>query len=283
MGAGVVRTVPAWQVCMFLLLLMIFSISAVLYLPPAVDWETFRPAARALVRGQNPYHVEAFNNPVWTLVPFIPFAFLPEQVGRGLLFVVAVGTFAYVAFRMGATPIQLGLFLVAPPLLHGLLNGNIEWLVLLGVTGAPRIGLFFVLIKPQVGLGIALFWLVDSFRAGGAREVVRVFTPVTVAFLGSFALFDMSQLRAIRLVGDYWNASLWPYSLLPGLYLLYRAVQTRNVKPAIATSPMLSPYALFHSWIVVVVAVLGHTRLVAMIVGAMWGLVIINVLASGAW
>ncbi len=102
--------------------------------PYAVDWHfTYRPAALTMLRGQNPYtsgDVLPFGPP-WTVIPLIPFAILPEPIGRSLFAVASIGLFAYIAIRMRAKPLGVLAFLLCVPVTSGLQSGNIEALVLL--------------------------------------------------------------------------------------------------------------------------------------------------------
>lgn len=247
------------------------------YLPPGIDWkDTYRPAALALLSGKTPYSVDIFFTAPWGLLPFLPFAPLPESVGRALLFVIGLATFAYTAHRLGARPLALIAFLLSPPVMHCLLNANIEWLPLLGVVLPPQIGLFFITVKPQIGLGMGVFWLVEAWRKGGLRQVVRIFWPVTVVFLLSLLVFGPWPLRfrdTLTLTRSY-NASLWPGSLPVGITLLVAALRKRDFRFALASSPCLSPYVLLHAWVGALASILTQpVETVAAVVG-LWILVI---------
>ena len=59
----------------------------VVYLPPGVDWETYyRPAALGLLAGIDPYAIQGFFHPIWTLLPILPLAWLPLSIGRAGFF-----------------------------------------------------------------------------------------------------------------------------------------------------------------------------------------------------
>lgn len=222
------------------------------FAPPGVDWSVvFRPAARELLALRNPYDVTGFYNPVWTLLPMLPLALLPERIGRAALLVAGVTAFGYTAYRLGASPLTMAAFLLSPPVLHNLLNSNVEWMVLLGFVLPPQIGLFLVLIKPQTGFAVALFWLIEALRTNGLREAVRIFWPVTATMLLTFALFGLWPLRAQdgqNAVSLLWNFSQWPFSIPVGLTLLVVALRRRNIRFAMPASPCLSPYVALHSW-----------------------------------
>ncbi|MBK8987881.1 MAG: hypothetical protein IPM39_17735 [Chloroflexi bacterium] len=230
-----------------LALVLVFLLAA--WLPPAVDWHLyFRPAAQELLHGRSPYTVEGFPSPPWALLPMLPLALLPEHVGRALFFVLSLGAFVYAAYRLGASATTMLFFLLSPPVLHSLLNGNEDSLVLLGFVLPPPVGLLFLSIKPQMGAGVALFWLVEAWREGKLLAVAKTFTPVAMAWLASFLLFGLWPLRWQQEIDQWWNASAWPLSIPVGLALLVAAMRLRRKEFAMAAAPCLSPYVLLHAW-----------------------------------
>ncbi len=278
-----VQSFPAWLkltlLCLagFLLILLMVNV-----LPPGIDWyETFRPAAREALLLRNPYQVEGFYYAIWALLPLMPLALLPEAWGRALYFLMSTIGFSYAAWRMGGKPLAVGAFLFSPPVMHCLLNANLDWMPLLGVVLPPQIGLFLLVIKPQMAFGVGIFWLVEAWRKGRAREVLRVFAPVTICLLISFALFGLWPLRFERTLNMWWNASLWPMSIPVGLALLVAGLHRRRVEYTLAASPCLSPYVLFHSWAGALMAVIAsQAEFLAAVVG-LWLLVIMRAVQGG--
>jgi hypothetical protein len=244
-------------------------------LPSAVDWQgTFAPSSQALVRGQSPYgHGFGFYNPPWALVPLLPFA-ADVVMGRAALFVLALVVISLVVVQLGGSPVSLGVILISPPVVHMLLNGNLEWLVLAGLLLPPRWGLFFVLIKPQVGAGVAVWWIAEAWREAGWRGVIILAWPVSLAFLGSLALFGLWPLRAHATTALWWNASFWPWTVPIGLALLAWGVWKRDLLPALAAAPFLSPYVLFHAWSGALVALVRRPAVLAIVVSMLWVLVL---------
>jgi hypothetical protein len=248
-----------------------------IFLPSAVDWQsTFRPAALKLVTGRSPYEIEGFFNPFWTLIPLIPIAIFPAQIGRGILFVVTLVSFTYTARHMGAKLLAILVILFSPPSIHGLLNGNIDWLVLLGLAFPPRIGLFFIMIKPQIGIAIIIFWIVEAWRNGGWKQVLHLIWPVSTVFLISIFLYGFWPLRSTREIDLWWNASLWPASIPVGLVLLTTALRKRKINYAMGASPCLSPYVLLHSWIIALYSIINSLPELIVSVLGLWLLVIIR-------
>jgi hypothetical protein len=255
---------------------------AVIVLPPGIDWRlTYRPSALALLAGRSPYSADVaptapFFAAPWCLIPLLPLALLPEAVGRSILVLVTIAAFAYSAWRMGARLPVLIAFLLSPPVVHCVRNSNIEWMPVLGFVLPPQWGLFLVVIKPQVGVAVVVFWLVEAWRKGKVREVVRVFGPVSLAFAISFALFGFwpSRLSASLGLAQAFNTSLWPASIPVGLALLVTSIKTRKINYAMAASPCLSPYVLLHAWAGALVSIATLNAEMIVVVISMWALVI---------
>jgi hypothetical protein len=252
------------------------------FVPSAVDWTiTFRPATLTLLSGLSPYGRVYYVHAPWTMIPLIPLALLPEAVGRVMLLFCSLASYAFVAYRLGGKKIAVAAFLLSPLVMHVLLNGNMDWLAVIGFVLPPQIGLFFVSIKPQVGIAVAPFWLIEAWREGGWRQALRTFAPLTVVLLLSFLLFGFWPLETVRqdITGVYYNASLWPLSIPVGLALFVTAVRKRKIEYAMAASPCLSPYLLFYSWGGALLAIISSVpETVAAVIG-LWILVALRYVA----
>ena len=265
----------------FLVMLgMSFALAPVV--PPAIDWTiTFRPAALTLLSGLSPYGRVYYVHAPWTLIPLIPLAILPEAVGRVMLLFCGLASYAFVAHKLGAKPLAVAFLLASPLVMHVLLNGNMDWLAILGFVLPPQIGLFFISIKPQVGIAVAPFWLVEAWRDGGWKQVLKTFAPFTIVLLLSFVLFGPWPLETVRedITGVYFNASLWPMSIPVGLALFVTALRKRRLEYAMAASPCLSPYVLFYSWSGALLAIISSVpETIAAVIG-LWILVAIRFFA----
>lgn len=260
------------------LALLALALPAVIWLgserlPAGVDWsDTFYPAIRAVGRGLSPYEAApSFFMAPWALLPMLPLAWLPESIGRVIMLLAGLAVYAFVAHRLsGGHTWSVVVFLLSPLVLDGLYNGNVDYLPILGFVLPPQIGLFFVVLKPHIGLGVGLFWLVEAWRDGGAVRVMKIFGPVGLALAVSFLLYGLWPLRFSQLLGvsGSWNSSLWPMSLPVGLALLVAAFRSRTMQPAMAAAPCLSPYLVLHSWVTGLVAILDRPlELTAAVVG----------------
>ncbi len=215
----------------------------------SVDWKgAFRPAALLMLSGHNPFEAGTYHNPPWALIPLMPVALLSPALGAAVMFVLNYMVYAFIAFRLGAKPLTMILFIFCPLVFVNGFNGNIDWLVTLGFLMPPQIGLFFVLMKPQIGIGLAVFWLIEAWRRGRLREVMRVFAPITTIFLLSFALYGLWPLNSTGMPDNVFNQSMWPLSIPIGLALLLHAIRTRKAGLSLTASPLLAPYLTIHSY-----------------------------------
>lgn len=226
---------------------------------------------------KSPYSTDvAPENPFiaapWGLVLLILLALLPIDLGRTFLFAISLISFAYSAKKLGANLMAITAFLLSPPVVYCLLRANIEWIPLLGFVLPARIGIFFILVKPQTGFALGIFWFIEAWRNGGWREVCYKFWPVTIVILVSFILFGFWPLNALHILGiaQDFNASLWPISIPFGIVLICLSLFKREAKFAIAASPFLSPYVLFYSWISAIVALSARTLIMISTVFGLW-------------
>lgn len=253
-------------------ILVVMGIKLVPNLFLGYDWiHTYRPAALAMAQGRSPYGVEIFYAAPWALLPLIPLAFLPEQAGIICSFLLGLLAFTFIAYKVGAKPISIIIFLLSASVVGCLLWGNIEWMPLLAIVFPAPIGLIFAVIKPQVGIGIVIYWFVNILRTKGIKAVVTAFLPVTLVTLLSFWMYGLWPLRFQQTLdlsnssSLQYNSSIWPQGVFIGIWLLYKAIKSDQARTAIAASPFLSPYALQYTWAAVLVGAI-HAPLELLII-----------------
>ncbi len=256
---------------------LLLSFVAAPFVPRGVDWSTiFRPSALTLLSGHSPYGKYYFVHAPWTLVLLMPLALLPEAAGRVMLVLCGLTSYAFVAYRLHAKPLAIVCVLLSPLVMHVLLNGNVDWLAILGFVLPPQLGLFFISIKPQIGIAVAPFWLLEAWHNGGWRLVIKTFAPFTAVLLLSFVIFGFWPTYSFSVIGVFYNASLWPVSIPVGLALLVTAIRKRKLEYAMAASPCLSPYLLFYSWGGALLAIVSSVPETAAAVIGLWILVAIR-------
>ena len=279
LSVGIKNTISKLTIKTILIIVLCFLciLALSLFLPPAYDWsKVYRPAALALANGRSPYDINYFVNPPWVLIPFLPLLLIPEAVGRAILALCALIALIYLSHRLGAKPIASLIFLLSPPVIQMIQDGSIDWLVALGFILPPQIGLFFVVIKPQIGMAVVIFWLVQSWRKNRLREIIRVFAPVSLVTIISFGLFGFWPLGLENALKWGVTASLWPLSIPIGLTLIVGSIRKQKTEYAMAASPFLSPYVILHSWIGPLLAIVSSVpETVAAVVG-LWIVVAIR-------
>lgn len=267
-----------------LLLIILYIAANSLWPAVGIDWrETYYPAARAVLAGKNPYPaVPTFRNVPWTLIPLLPLAFFSERVSGILFFILTLALYAFTALRLKASRVALIAFLLSSPVVYGMRMLNVDALVLLGFVLPPQIGLFFIVIKPQMGIAMIPFWMLETWRTGGWRALLRVFLPVTLAMILSFALFGSSSIgRSNDLLHSTWNASLWPWAFPIGFALTILSLRNRRADQAMAASPFLSPYLAYHSWVSVLAGLMQHDLELVLAVIGMWLVAVIRIMGYG--
>jgi hypothetical protein len=260
-----------------IVIFIIISLSVAKALPYAVDWHgAYRPGTLLFLQGKSPYDASGYIYPPWTSLLLIPFAIFPESIGRGMLFSAYLFAIAYTAYKLGGGKISIALILASPPVMHGLLNGTIDAFVILGVILPPWLGLFLLVIKPQLTIGYIIYLLITTYKTGKISRVIRVFGPVFLAYMLSLIVFGLWPLKFTDAVGLRQNASLWPLSIPIGLVLLAASFRKDNLRLALAASPFMSPYVLLHSWISAFLALAPRPLETAAAVIGMWLVVFIQ-------
>lgn len=203
----------------------------------------FEPAARLLFSGKSPYKVQYFTNPPWLLLFYLPFSFVPAPFDILFFFVTGIVGFSLVLYRLGAKPVTIAMFFICPQFLWSLIYGNCDWIATIGFILPPQVGLFFILLKPQLGLLLTCYWLFDSWNNGGFPELIRVFSPVILGFILTFVFFPDFLSSIFSYAHPYkGNLAYFPYLIPLAVVMFYRSIRYRKKGMAIAAGPFLSPY-----------------------------------------
>lgn len=225
---------------------------------PNADWNgTYYPVIQCVLKGKNPYLVPGFHNPPWTVLFLLPFGMLSPEFARGLFFSCGLLVFGIIVWKTKAPPAAALAVLLSPTMIGGLLANNLDIFVLAGILLPPAWGLFVLLVKPQLGFGAALYYLIDSWQTTGWRQVVRIFFPITLAFLFTVLLFpEFVSKLLVKPAVDPWNRSIFPYGIPIGLLFLWLSIRYRNAFFALAVAPLLSPYTTLYSYVAIQIALL---------------------------
>lgn len=224
---------------------------------PNADWfGTFDPAGRMILQGHSPYDQPLFLNPPWAALILLPFVVLPPALGRGLVLVLTVVSIGYTAWRLHAPKLALIALLLSPTAIGALLAANLDAFAVPGIFLPAAWGLLLLMIKPQVGAGVAVFYLVDSWRQKGLPGVFRTFAPLALLAVLGALLFPIWIQRMIGKPANVWNRSIFPFGIPVGLAFLWLAIRTNSKYLALAAAPFLSPYLTFYTYLVVQIGLL---------------------------
>jgi hypothetical protein len=215
-----------------------------------VDWKSaFRPACLEVLSGKSPCNIKAFYNHPWTLLPLLPIALLSPALGSAVMYILNLFTYLFVAMKLKTNVWLIILFMFFSGMLGNSNVGNIDGIAALGFILPPQIGLFFISSKPQIGVAVAIFWLIESWRGGGVQKTLNVFLPVVIAGMISFLMFGFWISNGLNgTTNNPWNASFGAKGVPIGAILLARALWKSEIKFAIIASPFLAPYLTTHSW-----------------------------------
>lgn len=233
-------------------------------LPSAIDWdETFRPAVLTWLAGGNPYAPgpHPLYNPPWVLLPLLPFALLPQAMGRAALLMASLTAFAMAAKRFGASPLTMIMFVVSVPAFSSVANlGNIEWLIALGLILPRPVGMLLLALKPQASAAVMVWYAVESWRAGGIRGLVKLLSPLVILAGLSFVMFGPWPLRTasyLQFKGADMDYSFFPYTVPVGLVLLIQSIRGRDVRYALPASMCFAPVTLSSTWTIAFLPLVG--------------------------
>ena len=163
----------------------------------------------------------------------------------------------WIAIPVFASPIGYWIFI----------NGQIEWLALSGLLFVNGFDILVLLTKPQVAIGA----VVPRFKTQTAQRIAYL-TPALL--LGAVSLFvwrgwPIELLSKVRhLPESYWNASVWPWGIPIGLFLLWQAWHRSQEWLGMVATPFVFPYVNLTSFIGSMVVLAAKRPRIAVVIWA---------------
>lgn len=219
-----------------------------------VDWRLyFQPAAESMFGGISPYAVAGFWNPPWMLVPLLPLAKLPLDISVPIMFVLNIMAYSWAALRLGMHKVIVIPFLIFCGALMNSVMGNIDGLLALGFLCPPWLGVVILMIKPQIGFPVILFWIALELTTPGTRNqrvwrVFRLLSPAAFFVIGSWLIYGPWFLNSVDAIGMKWNTAPWPLGIPVGLWLLGAGIYKRDISFALMAVPFVTPYLTIYTW-----------------------------------
>ena len=242
------------------------------FLPVISDWtHSYRPAALALLEGRSPYEIESFISPPWILLPLMPLAIFSGRVSQIINFLMTIFVISFISRKQKASLLELSALLVSFPSIYGLIYGQVEWIVLLGLISPPWLALILFLTKPQAGIGIAIFLIIREWKSRSQLEFIKFCAPLGFFMLASYLLFGQQFFSApITALPMANNVSLWPTSIPIGLLILINSYQKQDELFSLTAGPLLSPYLSAHTWFMSIFALIGRPTYLVIVSISTW-------------
>lgn len=173
----------------------------------------------------------------WAVAVVQPVTLLPLVWARAI---VQAATLAALLLLAGPRPLAWVVTLTsAPTILLIFKYANLDALAGLGVLLPPAGGLLLLAMKPQA-LGLAgVVWL--------AERRWRAWVPLAIIVALSTLLWPEWLVRVRQSPAGALNVSAFPWSLVLGVPLLWRAVRRRDVALAALATPLVAPYVAIYS------------------------------------
>lgn len=216
--------------------------------PAQIDFQFFYNAGYHLLHGSSPYLEPGYFNPVWVAVFFAPLALFPFEAAWRIHAFLSIFIYSIAFFRLVRNRKSAWLYAALAPFFIVITSvyGNMEYMVLLGITLPAPIGIFLVLSKPQMGLGVAMVMLLVEWNRSH-RSAVTIGMFVILAEL----LSVLMGMGGYQRVNQTLNMAL-PSGFLIGVPLLLLALWRRNRLTAMAATMTISPYATALSWVAII-------------------------------
>ncbi|MFQ5943557.1 MAG: hypothetical protein ACE5JF_08395 [Anaerolineales bacterium] len=232
---------------------IVFVVSLFFLSEGGFDWRNdIAPAARAW--WPEPW-VFGFPQAPWAAAIVFPIANLPDRLATAFTNGICMLVLAAVARKYRGPEWSAILVYLSPPGFSFFVNGQTEWLVLLGLTFYNGLDPILLLIKPQVAAGVLLPRLI---RAGDSWKTYIV--PGAIFVVLSLVVWPLWPVRLWQsfspvLIGSEWNASAWPWGIAVGVVLLWIAYRTRDDFWGVVASPFLFPYVNWPSYLGLLIVV----------------------------
>lgn len=268
------KTEPLWlKIIALFIILAISAVIAILIPYYANDFPYFYRAGSVIAAGHSPYIVPGFYSPIWVALLFVPFSFFSMEIAYRIYAAILFGASIYIFWKLSNERVWITFIACFSPFLYMMMQyGNIEWLVLIGLITPTPIGLWFLLVKPQMGFVAVLLLAWKSYKQQGIRRFVLDFFPVALGLAISYLL---GMRIPVATHFSAWSADIWPYGLLLGTPGLIIAFKNRDDKLALAVAPFLTPYVGTMSWVAILPKSMQSYRKLAIGWVLSWAIVLI--------
>ncbi|MHC1783865.1 MAG: hypothetical protein AB9891_14120 [Anaerolineaceae bacterium] len=216
------------------------------------DWINYLyPAIQIFLSGGNPYLNQEIGQPPWTFLILAPLGFLPPLLSVGAINFISIS--AVVTFFFKNKKKWLAFPLVATyPFLSLMVMGNLDGLVLWGLTIGGPIGLILLMIKPQAAFLVGIIWAIKAWKKGGLKDLTILLAPLAVLTVISIIVYPQwpGNILWFSSRTNYLSTNAFPWLVPIGIGLFIAAVRNQREDWAAVATLLITPYVRTQSWTV---------------------------------
>ncbi len=195
-----------------------------------------------------PYEVPGFYNPFWVFAA-VWFSELFGAYKLAAWVVLNLCCYVWVCVRMKMPLWTVVPYLVFSGALMSVYVGNVEGIVALGLVLPPPVGIILLMMKPQIGMAVAAYYVLSAFIYSGWKKAAQTLVPVLVLFALSFVFYGDWFFKPLELIERGYNTIFYfPIGVPVGIALIVAGVSRRNIGYALMAIPFTAPYMIFHTW-----------------------------------
>jgi hypothetical protein len=231
------------------------------------DWRLYiQPAGTALLHGQSPFTIPGYYNPPWLLLLTFPLSLIPITWSVSVMVSLNFAAWTYTALRLKVHAYWVIPLVIFSGAGENAIKGNIDGLLSLALFLPPWASVLIMMIKPQLGLPVAVFYGLSILLDGSplkARigKLAKLTVPFMLAFGLSVLVYGDWFIQSAGAVTQPWNSAPWPHAVVVGLFLIWQAVSRRDVRWALIAIPFVTPYFHPDSWALSTAAAMGVVNL----------------------
>jgi hypothetical protein len=205
------------------------------------DARLYAFAARALLEGRDPWHAEFYGmfyaGPPTTLIPFIPFAYVPEQIVAAFWIAMDIALVILVLRRLHMP----AWWLAWPPLFYAIVLGSVEPLMVALLVLGGRLAGLSLLLKPYAVLPLVADRRWQEIAIAGGIGLVSIVLLPWATFLS-----ELDWIRdRLTVQASVISVNAWANPIL----LVLGAMSLLSFGPRLAlwlATPVLWPGAITH-------------------------------------
>ena len=218
--------------------IILAALGCALLAPNPNDGTIFIYAARAVRLNLSPYDAGIFYySPLWLAWSLLPISFLPDPIYVRLLAFSMALCGGLVVLRLSRDRFVISVALLCPYLWLSAIFGNIENAVLLAAVLPFPIGIWILVLKPQMSIGLLIH---RSWQALRDRRAIHLIAISLCAVLLAVSI-NAGMLRHSP-INQVWSTSPWPYGIPIGVIMLLIGLRRDDWRWSFAASMFFAPY-----------------------------------------